>query len=287
MKIAYIIHAYKLPDQLARFINSLASPNEYFFIHIDKKVDILPFKEAFKKVQSKNIIWVTREYSNWGTISCVKAVLNGLFEALAYKEKIEYFYCLSGQDYPIKSKNYIEKFFLQNKEKNFLVNFPLPYNGWKGGGIHRFNRYHFIISKNRYIRKFVNIINFFLPRRDLPLNFKPYGGEFYFGINRETLIYLKSFLEKNPDYINFFKYTYIPEEIFFQTIILNAPEKISSNVVNKTLTFVDWNKPHGPYPAILKTEDFDNINNSEKLFARKFDYKIDNNILDLIDKKIL
>ena len=126
MKIAYIIHAYKLPEQLAKLVFSLASENTYFFIHIDKKVDIVAFKESLAKC-SANIVWVEREYSNWGSINCIKAVLHGLFSALENKElTFDYFYFLSGQDYPIKSRAYIEDFFEQNKETDFVKYFPSP-----------------------------------------------------------------------------------------------------------------------------------------------------------------
>ena len=218
MKIAYIIHAYKLPEQLARLVNSLTSPNTYFFVHIDKKIDILPFEKAFANIGTKNIIWVEREYSNWGTVNAVKAVLNGLKQALNSEVGFEYFYCLSGQDYPIKSKAFIEEFFEKNKNASFVKYFPLPNKGWKGGGIHRYNRFHFIISKNRYVRRIVNIVNFFLPRRKMPYNLKPFGGEFYLGLNRKSAKYINQFTQKHPLYPPFFKYTYIPEEIFFQTI---------------------------------------------------------------------
>jgi hypothetical protein len=282
MKIAYIIHAYKLPDQLSRLVNSLASPNTYFFIHIDKKVDTGPFQHAIK---NENVIFVKREYSNWGTINCVKGVLNALFEALHHQENFQYFYCLSGQDYPIKPKEYIENFFIQNQNINFIKYFKIPYTGWKGGGTHRFNRYHFIISKNRYVRRFVNIINFFLPRRKMPYNLHPYGGEFYLGLNRKSMHYIEDFIIKHPKYIPFFRYSYIPEEMFFQTILLNSKEK--SSIENEILTYVDWDKPKGPYPAILQKEDFKILETTNFLFARKFDMNTDSEILNMIDSKLL
>jgi hypothetical protein len=57
MKIAYIVHAYKLPKQLSRMINSLSDNNSSFFVHIDKKVDIEPFKEEISKINSQNIFF--------------------------------------------------------------------------------------------------------------------------------------------------------------------------------------------------------------------------------------
>jgi len=287
MKIAYIIHSYKLPDQLARLVNSLATTDAYFFIHVDKKIKISPFKKALENTEAKNIIWVEREYSNWGTIACVKAVLNALLVALNHKEHLEYFYCLSGQDYPIQSKIFIEQFFEKNKNTDFVKYFPLPYSGWKGGGIHRYNRFHFIISKNRYIRRLVNIVNFFLPRRKMPYDLKPFGGEFYLGLSRKSAEYIKNFMQTHSLYLPFFKYSYIPEEIFFQTILLNGPEEIINDINNETLTYIDWQKQKVSLPAVLTSEDFENSKKSDMLFARKFDENINNEILNLIDSKLL
>jgi hypothetical protein len=215
----------------------------------------------------------------------VKAILNGLFEAINHKNNFEYFYTLSGQDYPIKPKEYIHDFLEKNKNHTFIKNFKLPNKNWKSGGLHRYNRYHFIISKNRYIRRIMNTINFFLPRRKIPYNLDLYGGEFYFGLTRKDVEYTFNFLKEKPKFLEFLKYSYIPEEIFFHTILLN--QKNIANIKNQSLTYVDWSKPHGPYPATLKKEDLNLIIKNDFLFARKFDINIDSEILDIIDKKIL
>lgn len=282
MKIAYIIHAYKNPKQLKRLITSLSSLETYFFIHIDKKIDIAQFEKELSG--TKNIFWVKREYSNWGTIATVKAVLNGIKQALDLNLNLEYFYFLSGQDYPIKNIQTIEDFFNHNREKNFLTYSELPNKDWKNGGLHRFNRFHFIISKNRYIRRIVNTVNFFLPRRVMPYSLKPFGGDFYIGLSRKSAEYVMNFIDSHPKYIRFFKYSYIPEEMFFQTILLNNPS-VAEKTESKTLTYADWSKPKGPYPAIIQSSDLDNLIKSDCLFARKFDIGVDESIFDLLDNK--
>jgi hypothetical protein len=283
MRIAYIIHAYKLPLQLRKLVESLKSDNSHFFIHIDKKVDISIFEEAFSEL-GEYITWVNREYSNWGTIGSVQAVINSLSLGFKHEKEFDYFYLLSGQDYPIKPTATIEKFFENNKDKDYMKYFPLPSKEWKGGGVHRYSRYHFIVSKNRYIRRLFNIINFFLPRKKTPYGMKLYGGEFYLGLSRPSVTYLLDFISTHPDYVPYFKYAYIPEEAFFQTILLNSICK--DKIINETLTYVDWSKPFGPYPATLTLDDFHKIQNSNKLFARKFDMDTNIEIINKIDTEI-
>ena len=176
MKIAYIIHAYKYPEQVGRLIKALTSPNASFFIHIDKKVNINPFVDIISKTHTNNINWEDREFSNWGTMGCVQAVLNALTQAMNSEIKFEYFYFLSGQDYPIKSKQCIENTFRTNRNKEFIQYRTFPNKDWKGGGVSRFNRYHFIISKKRCAKRLDNLYSYFLPPRTFTYDLEPYNG---------------------------------------------------------------------------------------------------------------
>lgn len=80
MRIAYMIHAYNEPRLLARFVRALATVETLFFIHIDIKVDIEPFKNELEGTSVNNIKFVKRENSRWGSIGTVKAVLNAMKE---------------------------------------------------------------------------------------------------------------------------------------------------------------------------------------------------------------
>ena len=97
--------------------------------------------------------------------------------------------------------------------------------------------------------------------------------------------YINNFILQNNAFVNYFKYVFIPDEVFFQTIILNSPFK--DNVINDDLRYVDWENPNPNVPAILGENDWTTIINSSKFFARKFDITRDSKILDMIDQKIL
>lgn len=43
MKIAYLISAYKDPQQLSRMVQVLHTEDTRFFVHVDANVDIKPF----------------------------------------------------------------------------------------------------------------------------------------------------------------------------------------------------------------------------------------------------
>ena len=60
---------------------------------------------------------------------------------------------------------------------------------------------------------------------------------------------------------------------------------MKDTVLNDNLRYIDWSKKGVPLPTILTVEDADNLLNSSKLFARKFDIESNEAILDLIDSQ--
>lgn len=55
MNHLFIIQAHNKPEILARITKRLEAPNHFFYIHIDKKSDIKPFKKCLADV--RNIDW--------------------------------------------------------------------------------------------------------------------------------------------------------------------------------------------------------------------------------------
>ncbi len=77
-----------------------------------------------------------------------------------------------------------------------------------------------------------------------------------------------------------FKYTLCAEEFYFQTILVNSMFK--NDIKNDTLRYIDWKFRNGSNPAFLDKTDFDKIKKSNVFFARKFDYKISEDLLKTI-----
>ena len=155
------------------------------------------------------------------------------------------------------------------------------------------------------VRGLPNVVFLLLvPKRKFVKGFKPYGGSSWWCLTRECLTYIHGFIKENPDFFDYFKYVNLSEEIFFQTLILNSPFKDS--VVNDDLRCIDWSDGRWqvkswyrfPFeqgqtrvwrsgPRISRKEHFEILKNSKGLIARKFDTRIDSEILDLIDHELL
>ena len=283
-KIAYGIFAYRDPEMVARIINRLHTESDLMYIHFDTAIGERRFRACKKLIEQKcpnentEIVSVFR--CKWGSFGLVDSFLSAMkhFNDLDF----DYFINLTEGCYPLKSTEAIKREFNQQNSV-FMEVFEMPFSGWDNGGMPRIqNRFYFVPS-----RKYPYVRIFSIPRirKKLPLNLKPYGGSGFFCLPREVVKYVVDFVEKNPSVRSFFRRTHIPDEMFFQTILMNS--HYSSRIVNDNKRYVDWNRSTaGGHPAILTKSDFDNIKTSGKLFARKFDPSIDSEILNLIDQDI-
>ena len=307
MKIAYLILAHHLTEQLTRLIHRLATSETYFFVHVSKNADNSEYDKIVEGVRDlPNVIFLERQKTYWGRI--LFPIVDGILEIFKRKNlEFDYMFLLSGQDYPIKPNVYIADFLSKNNGKQFIHNFAIPRDKFidqnKGlvwederGGLDRIENWHVSLfgkifhlqegnnSSSRiksFIRHFFVLL---LPKRKFVKGFKPYGGSAWWCLTRECLAYIYEFINENRGFVNYFKYVNLPEEIFFQTIILNSSFKDS--VVNDDLRCIDW-PDGGWHPRIWRKEDFEILKSSNALIARKFDSKIDSEILDLIDNKLL
>lgn len=284
MKIVYLILAHKQPEQLARLVNALNNKNSHFFIHFDGRSKV-PMVEVEKWLSSfSNVHLLPKRYKcQWGQFSIVRATVSCIEALVTSGIEFDYVFLLSGQDYPIKNLSHIESFLDKNQGKQFITWFSLEQeNEWthQGGPFQSMKRIE-------DLHVFIRSRSIHLPiKRKFPNNFSPYGGSQWWTLSRDCINWIIKFIRENPGFINYFKYTFIPDELFFQSIIMNSSFK--KNTVNNNLRYVDFTRANPNPPAILGTEDFEFLlNGTNALFARKFDIKRDSKILDLIDQKIL
>lgn len=302
MKIAYIILTHKEPKQLIRLVHRLNPEKNSFFIHIDKKVDNTVYDKMKHGLNHfPNIFFLKRYRCFWGDFSLVKATIEGINTLLARKVPFDWLILLSGQDYPIKSNLQIERFLEKHQGTSFIEYFPLPNfkNDWgdENGGLDRIEYWNFRLFNKRF--RFTDkpldcsrevLIQLpawpllFASKRKFPKGLSPFGGGEWWCLPRDCIEYIHSFIRRNPAFVRFFRYVHIPDEIFFQTVVLNSP--FQHQVVSDNLRYIDWS-PEREDPAILDKTDFENILYSSSLFARKFDINRDKDILDMIDQNIL
>lgn len=289
MKIAYLVFAYKNPQLLKREIRLLSSDNSAFFLHIDKKTDL----RDFKGIQGENIFFVDERIPvYWAEFSGVRAVLLLIRQALAYSREYEYLVLLSGSEYVLRSRPYIEEFLEANKGCEFirLIKVPAP-----GKPLSRVTTVRY--ESDQPVRRFASraLAKIGLAQRDYRKylgQLEPYSGRTWWALTRNACEYILRFDEQNPHIAQFFKDTFAPEEAFFHTILGNSEFRSRAR---GNLVYEDWSV-RGSHPAMICETHIKLFESQEKvfdlyegaaelLFARKFS---DDNLylVDRIDEMI-
>jgi hypothetical protein len=279
MQLNYLILAHKNLSQLDRLISALDHEQTKFFIHIDKKV---PGREIlnYRFLTNKNVTLLkSRIPVKWGGFSMVMATIKLLQAASAGNSG--YYVLLSGEDFPLQPNANIHRFLSASYGKEYLYYAKLPYEGWHNGGMDRVDYYWMGDHIEPGISKiFLTFQKENLLKRPYFENFPPYGGSQWWCLTHECIQYILRFIRHNPVLIEYFKYTLCPDEVFFQTIIMNSPFK--EQAINDNLKYIVY---HGNanHPTLFEANDFSVLINSGKLWSRKFDITHDSVILDKIE----
>ena len=118
MKLAILIQCHKNPEQINRLLERLDHPSVDCFAHITTKSRNLPIRSSKGKTcmcsQKASVYpW------NGAQISQVTATLN-LLTAAYSTEKYDYYWLISGQDWPLVAVEKIVDFFENHKGSNFV-----------------------------------------------------------------------------------------------------------------------------------------------------------------------
>ncbi len=156
MVFAYLILAHKNPHQLHRLVNILSGDNVFIFVHVDCKSYIDIFKDKFKGMS--NVIFCDQQKQvTWGGFGMIEATLELMRTMYSNGVYPDYVHLMSGQDFPLKTKSEIDRFFLENKGKNFLEAETIPSTQLYELGLNRI-QYKWFIEDEGY-EKAAQLVN--------------------------------------------------------------------------------------------------------------------------------
>jgi hypothetical protein len=280
MKVAHLILTYTSPQLTERLINAIAHPQFDFYIHVDKKFSIDPYLYLKKY---NNVYFIqNREDVRWAGYNTIKATFKCIKEIVSLNIKYDYINFLSGQDYPIKSAEYMLDFFERNKGKQF-IEFQSIDREWIEAQP-RITKYHFTNFTFRGRHRIEWLVNLLTPKRKMPHDLQPYGRAMFWMMTPERAMYVVNYVESNPQLERFFVFTWGSDEFVFQTILMNSPYK--NELVSNDYRYIDWSAG-GAHPKVLDVTDIDHLKASDDLFARKVSTDRSGILLDALDKLIL
>lgn len=317
MSVNYLILVHKSPKQFQRLVRALDAPWVNFFVHVDKKTPIDEFKKLVpEKCNVRYIEDENRISCVWGSDLTMRASMECMRMALKCGAE-GHFALLSGQDYPLRSSAYIRDFFESHKDNNFMTVYPIPDPAKvsENGGYERLISYTFdcqnpkdgrmkakIQPKSLRLKTILGFYRLLRYRRDLlPLAIKFYFkkrvypkmltmhfNEFWWVFNKETIQKFVRVYDESSEIQEYYKYTHIPEETAFSSILLADSE--FEKYLMPMCHYIDWTSTKNSFPKTIDELDISKIKAEMEakpyvMFARKFEENA--KVLDLIDDLFL
>jgi len=313
MTINYLILAHTNPLQVKKLVAALNQDNAWFYIHIDRKEDALPFKDVLGEFPNLFLLpEEQRQRCTWGGMGIVSATLT-MLRLLEEHKRNGYAVLMSGQDYPIRSNAYINSYFQQNKDTDFISCFPLPSPYWTNGGLDRLRCYKIDLSDKKgdfvllpsiqssefyrleslkklakvLLRKKTGKLRVLLKRKAFPAYLEPYGGDTWWALKTETTSKILAFIQSHRELLTFMNHSNLPDEMLFHSVIQEI-YKGSPGKISRSPTFANWSGLDEPSPRTFVPEDLPRLKNLplDFLFARKFDANQFTELLEPLDQEL-
>jgi hypothetical protein len=277
MRFACLIVTYTAPELTTRMIKKLDNGDFDFYIHLDKKVDIETHRELF---DMPNVFFIKDRIDvKWAGYTVVQASFNGLKAIRASGKKYEFINLLSGQDYPLKSADYISNFLSKQVGKQLIKHWDFE-TEWDEA-FARIHQYHFTDREFKGVYFLQRIINSLVKRKP-PTDLRFYGtSSTFWTLSPECAFYVMDYIAERPKFERFLKFTWGADEFIFQTVIMNSHWK--EQVHNNNYRYIDWSGG-GSHPRLLTSDDYEKIIQTDNILGRKFNMTVDAHVLDLIDE---
>jgi hypothetical protein len=313
MRIAYLIIAHDLPEQVVRLAAILTegSPSSRVFVHYDAKA--APSEPDRLRALERVALVPDPVAVEWGDFSQVEATLRSL-AFIRRTMDFDWFILISGRDFPIKPIAELERFLEATEYEGFvegaimeecqrpshvyaryyyrywtLPRFPYAYRlpawllrGWR-------QRLAGLSEKKLWInymwmpRGLPGRIGIHTYRHPYRKKLRCYMGSQWLNLSRRAVDYLLTFLERNPDVLEHYRHSIIPDEGLVQSILCSAE---NLRISPRNLRFILFEDDDAPHPVTLTCEHWEQIIASDGYFARKFDGRVDGAILDRLERHI-
>ncbi len=292
-KHAYILLVHENNYVLKTLLRLIDHVDNDIFIHIDRKKNNIKKSELYKLVKSSKMYIMKRYKVNWGTPSILKAEIFAINYAINTGGGYKYFHLISGADLIIKKHSEVVKFFEQNDGKEFV---HFGSNQYQSDIKSRYDKYHFFVKQlgrnyksafwrgmETYSLAVQRRLNIDRTRKD---KFNIYGGSNWCSITNDFARYI---VDNYKKYIKRFRYTQMSDEMLIHTMIMDSPYKnnlykpgFDDNYVS-CMRYIDWNRGN---PYVFHKEDYEDILLSKCIFARKFDERVDRQIIEMLYQQL-
>lgn len=283
MHIAYLISAHTDAPQLKRLIDAL-HPDAHYFIHIDQKSVIDQFTSI---ISGENIHFIAdRKDVRWGTIIEVEYQMALIKAALDHPQHFDRILFLSGMDYPLWSNDHITEWLQAQGKKEILQGidmttgaiteqqqelYTIPRPFFKVPAVGNKLNQRFSILSRKVCEKVGKRKRLFLYN-----GWHLYKGSAWWCISQELAQYIYDTWTGDEKLRHYFLDSFGQAETVIQTIAMNSDEWRSRCIITRgeypglaaltPLHYINYD----PVIKIMNEDDYATLQQSGKMFARKF-----------------
>jgi hypothetical protein len=271
MKLAFIILAHHDADNVCRLASRLACDGDVVVVHWDKNNPLDIVGETQGKLPASirpNVHYARRIAVQWGQWSMVEATLSSLEELEKLAEAFDYVMLLSGADYPLKPLATLKAFLSENAGQEYIECVDPARDPWVVQGLvhERYQQYHWLNWRNH--PKLFSCVNSLQKKlgikRKLPDKLEARLGSQWWALTWQTLQQILQ-TSRRRHIRAFFKTTWVPDELFFQTLVAGlVPQE---RIAGYSLTFYHFS--HQGRPLVFYNDHFNFLSQQTVFFARK------------------
>jgi len=247
-----------------------------------------------KSLFSSNVRFVEPHFRTfWGCFSIIPAAITGIRLLMRGPKPPDWFYLLSGSDYPTLSPDRVVSTLTEAQCDAFIDHREILYRSDAPRGLDEtrtgFARPSYpSLAYKRYVAIAVP-----RPSKAKPFSIPPVGrsylyhpawrsvfpgpfdngfrcfaGEHWFTANGKAADILLSETARSRRLFDYLRQRECPEECYYHSVLANAPLKLSTN----NLRFIDWPTSDAWHPKTLTVEHMSAIERREAHFSRKVAY---------------
>lgn len=272
MKIVYLMMVHEHIDLSADLICLLLKdPEATVVLHVDAKYNT-PLPESLdhaKNYLNERVFLAERTHVEWGEWGMIEASLNCFKTLKEYQITYDYAMLVSGACYPIKPYEEFKSFLESSSNTSFIEHVDATKERWIFDGIQqeRWEHLHYINwRKNpKLFSQSIQLQSKLHLKRKLPDGFTPYMGSQWWTLTKETVDQTYKYSQKQK-VRSFYKRTWIPDELYFQTVVANLFSEDRLETFN--LTYYHFELRGAP-KVLYESHLTELIHSHNKFFARK------------------
>lgn len=305
MKVCYHIQTHRLPAQILRLVRLIREMDPAGPILVSHDSGGCPLDVA--ELQRIPGVHVSIDPGGYGDFSHVDRYLRAVDHLLRHDVEFDWLENITGQDYQIRPLEDIHRRLatsgadgLIGYEPVFTTEVLTTARDARDRYLYRYlragrpspasQRWLRPLMAANLVQPLVRLSSTFsaigVRRRRTPFTdtFVCYGGWFFCTLDRRCVQYVHDFARENPDVIAYLRGTLAPEEIFLQTVLVNAGR---FRLDPHSRRHIDMSHSRHGHSATLGAADIGAVTAGDAHWARKFDIDHDPRALDLLDAHLL